>query len=86
MNETHEPRIYPEYFVGHLRKGRLQTLTVTMRANTELQLAIRCQSRTALFVPRDHGNAPTSIHRRSMSSLFAKDRKADANPPAIRLR
>ena len=72
MNETHEPRIDPEYFVGHLRKGRLQTLTVTMRANTKLQLAIRCQSRTALFVPRDHGNAPTGIDRCAVRALLAE--------------
>src|ERR1700722_18121397 len=56
-----------------------------MHADPDFEAAIRCQTGGCLLMAGDHGNSPSRIDRGAMRGLFAIDRKADADQPAVAL-
>src|SRR5690242_13715868 len=85
VNDPHAVRIDAERFVRHLRERRLETLTMRVRADANLERAVRREPRETLLVTWHHRNAPAVVNGRAVSGLLAVNRYADADSAAVRL-
>src|SRR5262245_58629517 len=61
----------------------LQALAVTVRADPELERAIRRETSLRLLEARHEGNTPGGVNARAMTGLFRVHGKADAYAPTI---
>ncbi len=74
-----------EHGVGDLRQRRLQSLSVAVGADLQLQCTVRREAGVALLVPRHERNAPGRVHAGAVARLLGVHRKADADAAAVGL-
>src|SRR6476661_414083 len=85
MHDANSLGIDAEDLVRDLRERGLQALAVRVRADADLETAIRRQTGMTLLVPRHHRNTPAVIDARSMCRLLAVNREADTDAATIAL-